>query len=120
MPLNDVLRDHFPWCAGWVSQLGELFGAYVEAKQAQSVLDYDDLLLCWAQPASDPMLAGDIGARLDHVLAGEYQDTNRLQFSILLALKPDGVGVTVVGDDAQSTYSFRAATVRNIFGCCRA
>jgi DNA helicase-2/ATP-dependent DNA helicase PcrA len=53
-------------------------------------------------------------------LAGEYQDTNRLQFSILLALKPDGVGVTVVGDDAQSTYSFRAATVRNIFGCCRA
>jgi DNA helicase-2/ATP-dependent DNA helicase PcrA len=48
------------------------------------------------------------------VLVDEYQDTNRLQASILLAMKPDGTGLTVVGDDAQSIYSFRAATVRNI------
>ena len=48
------------------------------------------------------------------MLVDEYQDTNRLQASILLALKPDGRGLTVVGDDAQSIYSFRAATVRNI------
>ena len=52
--------------------------------------------------------------RFDHVLVDEYQDTNRLQASIIQALKPDGQGVTVVGDDAQSIYSFRAATVRNI------
>ncbi|RUW64615.1 ATP-dependent helicase, partial [Mesorhizobium sp. M1E.F.Ca.ET.063.01.1.1] len=49
-----------------------------------------------------------------HVLVDEYQDTNRLQASILTALKPDGAGLTVVGDDAQSIYSFRAAEVRNI------
>ena len=55
-----------------------------------------------------------MGGRFDHVLVDEYQDTNRLQSSILLALKPDGAGLTVVGDDAQSIYSFRAATVRNI------
>ena len=48
------------------------------------------------------------------MLVDEYQDTNRLQASILLALKPGGRGLTVVGDDAQSIYSFRAATVRNI------
>jgi DNA helicase-2/ATP-dependent DNA helicase PcrA len=48
------------------------------------------------------------------VLIDEYQDTNRLQSNILLALKPDGAGLTVVGDDAQSIYSFRAATVRHI------
>ena len=59
-------------------------------------------------------LADDIGGRFDHVLVDEYQDTNRLQSSILLALKPGGRGLTVVGDDAQSIYSFRAATVRNI------
>ena len=53
-------------------------------------------------------------AALTHVLVDEYQDTNRLQSKILLKLKPDGSGVTVVGDDAQSIYSFRAATVRNI------
>src|SRR5205085_1617875 len=45
-----------------------------------------------------------------------YQDTNRLQEAILLALKPDGRGLTVVGDDAQSIYSFRAAEVQNILG----
>ncbi|MES2030702.1 MAG: ATP-dependent helicase, partial [Pseudomonadota bacterium] len=56
----------------------------------------------------------DIGGRFDHVLVDEYQDTNRLQSTILLALKPNGTGLTVVGDDAQSIYSFRAATVRNI------
>ncbi|MGN6661825.1 MAG: ATP-dependent helicase, partial [Achromobacter mucicolens] len=59
-------------------------------------------------------IAADVGARFDHVLVDEYQDTNRLQSAILLAMKPDGRGLTVVGDDAQSIYSFRAATVRNI------
>src|SRR5271166_2122327 len=94
--------------------LRDLFAAYVEAKQAQNVFDYDDLLLYWAQTVSDSRLAGDIGGRFDHVLVDEYQDTNRLQSSILMALKPGGEGLTVVGDDAQSIYSFRAASVRNI------
>jgi DNA helicase-2/ATP-dependent DNA helicase PcrA len=114
LPIEDVLRDAFPWCAGWEVELKALFAAYVEAKQRQSVLDYDDLLLYWAQMVSDPGLAADIGGRFDQVFVDEYQDTNRLQASILRALKPDGSGLTVVGDDAQSIYSFRAATVRNI------
>ncbi|OAP39987.1 ATP-dependent DNA helicase [Sinorhizobium glycinis] len=113
-PLDEVLRDNFPWCSAWEKQLRELFGAYVEAKQAQNVLDYDDLLLYWAQMMGDGALAEEVGGRYDHVLVDEYQDTNRLQASILLALKPNGRGLTVVGDDAQSIYSFRAATVRNI------
>ena len=114
IPLDEVLGTFYPWCAGWSAQLRELFAAYVEAKQAQNVLDYDDLLLYWAQAVNDPMLADDIGSRFDHVMVDEYQDTNRLQASILMALKPGGRGLTVVGDDAQSIYSFRAATVRNI------
>src|SRR5690348_5672263 len=112
--LEQVLGLAYPWCAGWAGELKTLFAAYVEAKQAQNVLDYDDLLLYWAQMVSDADLAADISARFDHVLVDEYQDTNRLQSSILLALKPQGLGLTVVGDDAQSIYSFRAATVRNI------
>ncbi|MBB3315017.1 DNA helicase-2/ATP-dependent DNA helicase PcrA [Rhizobium sp. BK181] len=112
--LGLVLRDAFPWCSAWEHQLRDLFGAYVEAKQSQNILDYDDLLLYWAQMVSEPIIADDIGNRFDHVLVDEYQDTNRLQASILLALKPGGQGLTVVGDDAQSIYSFRAATVRNI------
>src|SRR3954447_16023595 len=112
--IEQVLGASFPWCSGWAAELKDLFAAYVEAKQKQNVLDYDDLLLYWAQTMSDPALAGGIGSRFDHVLVDEYQDTNRLQSSILLALKPGGHGLTVVGDDAQSIYSFRAATIRNI------
>jgi DNA helicase-2/ATP-dependent DNA helicase PcrA len=109
-----VLARNFPWCIGWHDELKQLFAAYVDAKQAQNVLDYDDLLLYWAQMAEEPAIAGHLASRFDHILVDEYQDTNRLQASILTALKPDGRGLTVVGDDAQSIYSFRAAEVRNI------
>jgi DNA helicase II / ATP-dependent DNA helicase PcrA len=114
LPVEQVIGTSYPWCSGWVAELKDLFAAYVEAKQKHNVLDYDDLLLYWAQMVGDAGLADDIGGRFDHVLVDEYQDTNRLQSSILLALKPGGRGLTVVGDDAQSIYSFRAATVRNI------
>ncbi|WJR78778.1 ATP-dependent helicase [Bradyrhizobium sp. NP1] len=113
-PLEQVLGQSFPWCASWAAELKQLFAAYVAAKQAQQVLDYDDLLLYWAQLMSEAAFAQEIGSRFDHVLVDEYQDTNRVQSTILLALKNDGEGLTVVGDDAQSIYSFRAATVRNI------
>lgn len=113
-PLALVLQSVYPWCSPWEEELKKLFGAYVEAKQQQNVLDYDDLLGFWADMVAEPALAGEIGARFDHVLVDEYQDTNRLQAEIILGLKPTGQGVTVVGDDAQSIYSFRGATVRNI------
>ena len=113
-PLLHVLQRVFPWCVQWEGELKNLFGCYVDAKQAQNVVDYDDLLLFWSEMSSDPELSIELGARFDHVLIDEYQDTNRLQAAILLGIKPSGKGVTVVGDDAQSIYSFRGATVRNI------
>jgi DNA helicase-2/ATP-dependent DNA helicase PcrA len=113
-PLDLVLRKAFPWCSEWDGELKALFAGYVEAKQRQSVLDYDDLLLYWEQLMALPELATDVAARFDYVLVDEYQDTNSLQASIILRMKPDGRGVTVVGDDAQAIYGFRAATVRNI------
>ena len=113
-PLEAALAAHFPWCADWASELRAIFAGYVEAKQQQGVLDFDDLLLYWQQALDEPALAAEIGGRFDHILVDEYQDTNRLQARILLGLKPDGAGLTVVGDDAQAIYAFRAATVRNI------
>jgi len=113
-PLGDILGTSFTWCVGWEAELQKLFGAYVEAKQKQHVLDYDDLLLYWAQMVSVPELAAEIGGNFDHVLVDEYQDSNRLQESILLGMKPDGVGLAVVGDDAQSIFAFRGANVQNI------
>src|SRR5258708_17533958 len=80
-PLGDVLGSVFPWCATWEAQLRRLFGAYVEAKQRQHVLDYDDLLLYWAQMMAVPSIADPVAGRLDHGLVGEHPDTNRPQAS---------------------------------------
>jgi DNA helicase-2/ATP-dependent DNA helicase PcrA len=113
-PLEPLLKETFPWCAGWATDLKALFAAYVDAKQAAQVLDYDDLLLYWAEMLTDPAAAAELGGAFDHVFVDEYQDTNRLQAATLLAMKPDGRGLTVVGDDAQAIYSFRSAEVRNI------
>ncbi|MFX5793964.1 UvrD-helicase domain-containing protein, partial [Acinetobacter baumannii] len=76
----------FPRYAMWVDALRALFAGYVQAKQKQQVLDYDDLLLYWAQALAEPALARDMGERFDHVLVDEYQDTNALQAAILLSL----------------------------------
>lgn len=112
--LLESLQETFPWCSDWEQELRTLFRHYVERKQRIQSLDYDDLLLYWSYLVADPELASEIGSWFDHVLVDEYQDTNILQAEILHAIKPDGQGVTVVGDDAQSVYSFRAADVENI------
>jgi DNA helicase-2/ATP-dependent DNA helicase PcrA len=112
--LEDTLREAFPWCVEWEAELKKLFGAYVERKLANQALDYDDLLLYWQAMMEDEALAREIGEAWDHVLVDEYQDTNVVQAEILARLKPGGEGLTVVGDDAQAIYSFRAATVENI------
>src|SRR5690349_13302126 len=112
--IAETLESAFPWCLEWGDDLRRLFAAYAEAKQQQNVVDYDDLLLHWFHMMADEGVAATVRPRFDHVLVDEYQDTNALQAAILAGLKPDGAGLTVVGDDAQSIYSFRGATVRNI------
>ena len=114
--LQETLEQQYPWCAQWEADLTRLYRAYVEQKQRAAILDYDDLLLYWHVMMSEPRLAQHVGTHFDHVLVDEYQDTNKLQAQILHALKPDGAGLAVVGDDAQAIYSFRAAAVDNILG----
>jgi DNA helicase-2/ATP-dependent DNA helicase PcrA len=114
--LRETLDLHYPWCVQWEDDLTKLYRAYVDRKQQLAILDYDDLLLYWQIMMGEPRLAQHVGGHFDHVLVDEYQDTNRLQAEILHALRPDGAGLTVVGDDAQAIYSFRAATVDNILG----
>lgn len=114
--LKDTLEQQYPWCAQWEADLTRLYRAYVEQKQRAAILDYDDLLLYWHVMMSEPRLAQHVGAHFDHVLVDEYQDTNKLQAQILHAMRPDGSGLAVVGDDAQAIYSFRAAAVENILG----
>ncbi|MGA7743223.1 MAG: ATP-dependent helicase [Polyangia bacterium] len=112
--LRACLERAFPWCLEWEEALRGLFAGYVEAKLSRQVLDYDDLLLYWYHLVGDASVAKAISGLFDHILVDEYQDTNVLQAEILRRLRPDGRGLCVVGDDAQSIYAFRAATVRNI------
>jgi DNA helicase-2/ATP-dependent DNA helicase PcrA len=113
-PLSHVLLTAFPWCMEHQEQLGRLFGIYTETKERQRVLDFDDLLVFWNALAADEQGGSLLRRQFRRILVDEYQDTNLLQAALLKNLSPDGRGLTAVGDDAQSIYSFRAATVRNI------
>jgi DNA helicase-2/ATP-dependent DNA helicase PcrA len=116
LTLKQTLEEQFPWASEWEADLTRLYREYVARKQRNAVLDFDDLLLYWHAMMQNPALAQNLAEHFDHVLVDEYQDTSALQGEIIHALKPDGKGVTVVGDDAQAIYSFRAAAVENILG----
>jgi DNA helicase-2/ATP-dependent DNA helicase PcrA len=119
--LEEVLPQYFPWCEEQCENLKRLFAEYVERKIKRDVLDYDDLLLYWDQALQEPVVRTSLGERFRHVLVDEYQDTNPLQAGILrklwegmTAVRANDCSLMVVGDDAQSIYRFRGATVENI------
>jgi DNA helicase II / ATP-dependent DNA helicase PcrA len=112
--LDGVLKKHFPWCQEWKDELKVLFREYVQRKQDRNILDYDDLLLYWYQMLQGDAMANVLCNRFDHILVDEYQDTNRIQSGIIHGMRHTNKNVTVVGDDAQSIYSFRSATVKNM------
>ncbi len=112
--LEHVLAHEYPWCDEWADELRELFKRYVARKQARNVLDFDDLLLYWSLLVESESAATELSKLFDHVLVDEYQDTNTLQAKILRGMRTGNDSIMVVGDDAQSIYRFRGATVRNI------
>lgn len=114
--LGEVLKLHFPWCQSDADGIRQIFEQYTRRKRAGHVLDYDDLLLYWKALCSVPDVGKTLAERFDHILVDEYQDTNLIQAEILQAMRPERTerNLMVVGDDAQSIYSFRSATVRNI------
>ena len=113
-PLAKVLQTQFPWCAGEQAEMKPIFNGYTARKRARQLLDYDDLLVLWHAMLGDPAAGPAIRSMFDHVLVDEYQDTNALQADILESMVADGAKLTVVGDDAQAIYSFRAASHANI------
>ncbi len=111
--LTTVLDERFPWCRESEDELKEIFRRYTARKRKHNVVDFDDLLLYWRALLEAPQGAS-ISQLFDHVLVDEYQDTNKIQADILRLLCGDRGNVTVVGDDAQAIYSFRAASVENM------
>ncbi|MBC8089361.1 MAG: ATP-dependent helicase [Phycisphaerae bacterium] len=113
-PIADILAEGWPHFLAWAGDIELVFADYVKRKAERNLLDYDDLLLSWALLLEhDASIAHQIRELYEHVLVDEYQDTNPLQSRILRGLCTHG-RLTVVGDDAQSIYAFRGATIRNI------
>ena len=113
-PLSEVLAERFPWCAEHCEALAASLRAYGERKRTLGLLDLDDLLLYWRALAADERIGPAIAAAYEHVLVDEFQDVNGLQVDIVRSLRSTHPGLTVVGDDFQAIYGFRAASARHI------
>ena len=112
--VDDILSDELPQFADEREAIIRIFADYTHRKAERNLVDYDDLLLFWAGMLAHDELGTRIAGLYDHVLVDEYQDTNLLQARILQGMCRTHRNITVVGDDAQSIYSFRGATIRNI------
>ncbi|HVE75461.1 MAG TPA: ATP-dependent helicase [Actinomycetota bacterium] len=113
--LDEVVDKYFPWCKPELDGIRDVCAAYTSRKREHGVLDLDDMLLYWAAALAAPAVGDSISGLFDHVLVDEYQDTNSTQADIVAGLVKKSRNVTVVGDDFQAIYAFRAATVRNLF-----
>ena len=113
-PISAVIGDTAPWAIQDADVVAGICKAYVARKRALGLLDFDDLLLYWRAAVRDDRLGPRLATTFDHVLVDEYQDVNAVQVDVLCGLRRSDPRLTVVGDDAQAIYSFRAATPRHI------
>jgi DNA helicase-2/ATP-dependent DNA helicase PcrA len=113
-PLSALVAEAFPWCEDHVESMAALFTAYAARKRALGALDLDDLLLYWRALALDELVGATIEESFDQVLIDEYQDVNGLQVELVRALRRTRRELTVVGDDLQAIYGWRAASAEHI------
>ena len=112
----EVLDTQFPHLFSELDDLSRIEEYYRQYKHERSLLDYDDLLTHLRELLrTHPEVAQRLSRTYRYIMVDEYQDTNRLQAEIVCLLAHVHHNVMAVGDDAQSIYSFRGATVRNIF-----
>lgn len=101
--------------------IGQIFDAYARRKEESNSMDFDDLLLNFVRLLREHAdLRQELQQRFLHVLVDEYQDTNVLQEELISLLAAgERTSLMVVGDDAQSIYSWRGANVDHIFNFCK-
>lgn len=113
--LTEVIANRAPRFEELEGEILQVITRYVERKVELNVMDFDDLLLQWKRLlVQHPNVRSHLQERFRCVLVDEYQDTNRLQGEIVDLLAAGHKNLTVVGDDAQSIYSFRGADFSNI------
>ncbi len=114
-PINDVLYDEYPQFMEFTEEIKKIRDEYNKYKRQKSLLDYDDLLVFLKNLLScHEEVRASLSAKYKYIMVDEYQDTNKLQAHIACLLAAGHANIMVVGDDAQSIYSFRGANFKNI------
>lgn len=114
-PLKKVIRSDYPWLENLETQILALAERYAARKRATNSMDFDDLLLLWLRLLQEQTdVCEYYQRRFEFILVDEYQDTNKLQADLIDLLAAKHRNVMVVGDDAQSIYSWRGANFENI------
>ena len=113
---EEVIHERFPNAPDSVQkEILQIYDAYRMKKSKANVVDFDDLLTLWLSLLEQNESARDrLSSQFQYILVDEYQDTNRVQSDIMHHLSSCHRNLLVVGDDAQSIYSFRAADIGNI------
>ena len=115
MDLGELLAGEYVHLLRYADEIKTLARDYALYKQERGLLDLDDLLLRFAELLrKDPEAREKIASRYQYIMVDEFQDTNLIQAEIVHLLGMDHQNVMVVGDEAQSIYSFRGASFRNI------
>lgn len=115
LSIEDILDKYYPHFREWTGSISHLFSLYQDKKRSLNVMDYDDLLAyTWSLLREDPSVRRKYGEMFHYILVDEYQDTNLIQAEIVDFLAEAYRNLLVVGDDAQSIYSFRGAHFANI------
>ena len=113
--IEDVVLQRFPHFAHVIEEISKIVGLYAQKKIQLNLLDFDDLLHGWKRLfVEHPKIREYYAIKFRYVLVDEYQDTNRLQAEIINLTTGEMGNLMVVGDDAQSIYSFRGADFENI------
>ncbi len=115
VPLEEAVAIKHPKFEPLLPDIRRVIEGYDAKKRKANAMDFDDLLVHLHHLlANNVTIREKISGRFQYVLVDEYQDTNPLQATLVRLLAGPSRNVLVVGDDAQSIYSFRAADVRNI------
>lgn len=115
--IREILKEDYPHFEDYLEEILKLQTAYEQYKAKHNLMDYDDLLVYLRKLLRDhDGVRHAINDRYKYVMVDEYQDTNKIQSEIVGLLAGKQRNVMVVGDDSQSIYSFRGATIRNILG----
>jgi DNA helicase-2/ATP-dependent DNA helicase PcrA len=115
LPLKEILKEDYPHYEEYLEEVSLLARTYTTYKASHNLMDYDDLLVYLQKLLTEQeSVRAILSDRYKYIMVDEYQDTNRMQAAIVRLLSYRHSNIMVVGDDAQSIYSFRGATVRNI------